>query len=163
MSRRKKPAGATYPNRSDLQAQPPTAATGLPYGEHQALVQAQQAMPIASPAGPAPSPVPADQQALALAQAMPPPSNPLDQPSTRPNEPITAGLPSGPGDNSLAPLNTDTGPDLDVLALGSYLPMLEVLSARPGSSSELRQLVRRVRSNLPPGYDFGNPQNGGVV
>lgn len=110
-------AGMPSGNRTDLAAKAPT---GLPYGEAGALQAAQQAVPMgaqpspAAPGGPpgmppgvsGPPGVPGGSNAppggladiLAAAQAMPPPSGPgLSAPTMRPNEPVTAGLPSGPG------------------------------------------------------------------
>lgn len=82
-------------------AQPIQAPTGLPYGEHQALVEAQQQVPlpagpgmVESPGMPVPDPFSA---AMSAGQAMRPPDPILYGPSTRPREPVTAGLPVGPG------------------------------------------------------------------
>lgn len=83
--------------------QAPAAPTGMPYGEHQASIQAQQQMPVA--AGNAPPPPPAGggggdpmMAALQGALGMQPPGGPgLLGPSQRPTEPVTHGLPSGPG------------------------------------------------------------------
>lgn len=84
--------GARYANRSDLRTPAaPAAPTGLPYGEHKQLADAQRAVP----AGPAPTPgVPPPGAAQAAAQ---PGSLPWMHPSGRPNEPVQAGLASGPG------------------------------------------------------------------
>jgi hypothetical protein len=87
--------GKAYSNRTDLQG--PQAPTGLPYGDRAKLIAAQKAVP----AGPAPAPMPA-------APAGPPPSQPgaagpapgslpFTHPTQRPGEPVTAGLPLGPG------------------------------------------------------------------
>lgn len=107
MPRRAKPAGGQYPNRSDLQAQPPRAPTNMAYGEHKAMIEAQQAMPMPqAPPPPTPQPgapqggVPFDQlfaQAMQEAEAMEPMQVGMNAPTSRPNEPITAGLSSGPG------------------------------------------------------------------
>lgn len=93
--------------------QPATADTGLPYGEHQALVAAQQAVPLPAtapvPTAPTPGvPAPGTPQAPPMdpaaalqmaAQSMRSPDERpgLFSPSRRPSEPVTAGLPSGPG------------------------------------------------------------------
>lgn len=66
--------GKAYTNRTDLK-QPITAPTGQAYGERKAQVDAQRAIP--------------------LPQA--PPVVPLGAPSQRPAEPVTSGLPVGPG------------------------------------------------------------------
>lgn len=86
---RKQPgaSGGAYSNRTDL-TQPVAVPTGLPYGERQELVQAQQQAPL---------PQQAPDQALAQAQAHPFQPVGLGDPTQRPNEPIQHGLPSGPG------------------------------------------------------------------
>lgn len=65
--------GVAYPNRTDMTAsagtQPATAPTGQPYGQHGQQIAAQQAIPLPA----------------------------FDAPTGRPNEPVTAGLNSGPG------------------------------------------------------------------
>ena len=85
-------------------AQQPAAPTGQDYGDHQAQIQAQQAMPLPDVKASAPtpgggSPAPATPPgadpiaaALGMAPPEPPPWNagPMD-------EDVTAGLPSGPG------------------------------------------------------------------
>lgn len=88
--------GTRYPNRTDLQGAqlPPNAPRGLPYGDRQKLVAAQQAVPMGTPGvasspgqgqGSPPSPGPA------------PGSLPFTGPTQRPLEPVTQGLPIGPG------------------------------------------------------------------
>jgi len=73
--------GSTYTNRSDLAAdvQPVAVKTGQTYGEAGRQEAAQQAVPLPD--------------LLARLQSMPG----LTDPSARPDEPLTAGLPVGPG------------------------------------------------------------------
>lgn len=80
--------GGAYANRTDM-TQPVRTATGQPYGQAQALEQAQQAAPL-------PQQAPMD-QILGAAQNFN--FNPvqLNAPTARPNEPITQGLPMGAG------------------------------------------------------------------
>ena len=88
--------GQSYANRSDLRQRtvaPATAPTGLPYGEHQQLVNAQRAIPVGSP--PVPSAPPS--APTSAAPVVQPGSLPFVGPTARPNEPVQAGLPSGPG------------------------------------------------------------------
>lgn len=66
----------------------------------------------------------------------------LDDPSERDYEPVTAGLPVGPGPGPEA-LGMGFEPERD--RLRDYLPMLELVASQPGSSSALRQLVRTIR------------------
>jgi hypothetical protein len=75
--------GTAYANRTDLQGngqgrQPVSVPTGLPYGERQQLQQSQQAVPMA---GAAPQLPPA----------------PFNRPTDLPDQPVTHGLPFGPG------------------------------------------------------------------
>src|SRR5690242_6908610 len=64
--------GQAYPNRSDL-----NGPGGLPYGQNQQLQQSAQAM--------------------AQAGQVAAPPLPFNRPTERPDEPVTHGLPSGPG------------------------------------------------------------------
>lgn len=74
------------------------AATGQQYGKATAQMASQRALPVAPPPGPAVAPPTGG----APGPQMPPgpaPGQvvPLDAPSMRPDEPVTAGLPVGPG------------------------------------------------------------------
>lgn len=71
---------AAYPQRSDLRsALPKKAVPGQPYGEATKQLAAQEAVPMGAS--------PADA----------PPLAPFDRETERPDEPITAGAPFGPG------------------------------------------------------------------
>jgi hypothetical protein len=71
-------SGAAYPNRTDMQGgtQPVRAPSGGEYGDRKRLEGLQQAMPLPN-----------------LADKV----VPIDAPTARPNEPVTAGAPIGPG------------------------------------------------------------------
>jgi hypothetical protein len=89
-SRQGKP-GQAYGQRSDLQAA--KAPTGLEYGQHKQLIDAQHAVALPqagtapAPTGP-PSPPPGGAPVVLGA---------FDRPTEQPNVPVTAGLPVGPG------------------------------------------------------------------
>jgi hypothetical protein len=97
--------GARYPNRRDLQAGPRKVpvmnAPSSQYGQGAALKAAQQAVPMAS--GPMQSGAPAtppgapDPMSAALNFQPTTPVVPIHADTTNPNEPVTAGLPTGPG------------------------------------------------------------------
>lgn len=106
MPRRRKPAPSPG-NQGGYGAQPAQAPTGMPYGDRQATIESQQALPMAqvvptggtNGAGGAPEPPNAAQRLQAAVQAarrMRPPT-PLTGPSQRPLEPLTAGMATGPG------------------------------------------------------------------
>lgn len=94
-----------YPNRSDLRNPTkklaPKAAPGQTYGEAGKQIAAQQQVPMA------PQPQPAVAQPQPVERPRPGQFGPLDRPTERPNEPVTAGAPFGPG--RMAPMNGYTG------------------------------------------------------
>lgn len=80
--------GTSYSNRTDLVAQPVRTGTGQTYGDAKAQADAQRAMPLAG--GPAPIPgAPPEVEHPAIGS--------LYAPTARPDEPVTAGIDSGPG------------------------------------------------------------------
>lgn len=99
--------GTAYPNRSDLTPTAPVpvqAATNQPYGEAGQQEAAQRVLPVApppavpSPGGGGGAPVPGGAGPGAPAPQGPVPGQmPWTHPTQRPNEPVTAGLPTGPG------------------------------------------------------------------
>lgn len=93
--RRRGRPGASYAQRTDLNAGPRTlpvqAAPSQGYGERVAQERAQQAVPMA----PAPGPPPVAAGAAPAGPIALPPA--LDAPTGRPDEPVTAGSPTGPG------------------------------------------------------------------
>ena len=78
---------AAYPQRTDLNMAP-SAVPGQTYGEAGAQMAAQRAVPMGAPAAPAAPKAPT---------VVPGQYGPLDRPTERPNEPVTAGAPFGPG------------------------------------------------------------------
>ena len=82
---------AAYGQRTDLNMAP-TAVPGQTYGEAGAQIAAQRAVPMGASAAPAtPSATPS------APTSTPGQYGPLDRPTERPNEPLTAGAPFGPG------------------------------------------------------------------
>jgi hypothetical protein len=133
--------GVNYPQRSDLRSGPlpPTAPTGLQYGQHTALIEAQRQIPMAPAGATAPAPTAPPPTAPAPPPVLPGSLGAFDRPTDRPGEPVTAGLPTGPG----------PGPE----ALGLGGPMLgkslaDVLAdvASASASPELAQLAQRARA-----------------
>lgn len=81
-------SGGNYPQRTDL-AQPVRVPNNLPYGQRKQMEEAQSASPL-----PQQDPL---AQVLSMAQDTNFNPVPLNAPSARPNEPVTAGLASGAG------------------------------------------------------------------
>lgn len=72
------------------------------YGENKVYEQQQKVMPAAEAQALPPAPVPQmDQAAPESPYAQLPPIGAFNAPTTRPEEPVTAGGPYGPGPNSL--------------------------------------------------------------
>lgn len=150
--------GKAYPNRSDMPGKvlPVAAAGGQTYGQRGSQEAAQRAVPMAGAPSTPPTqgaPGPAGLQLPAqLPPGIPPPGGgtPLDAPTTRANEPVTAGAAMGPGPDSAA-----LGPDpktlmrnADFVALAPYLPAMEEAANRAGSTESMRQIVRRLKGTL---------------
>lgn len=128
--------GRAYPNRSDLAAT--TVPPSTQYGQGVQLERVRDAGRAAAAANPAPS------------MPLPEAPGPFHRPTDRPDEPITAGLSSGPG----------AGPDVlglggenagDYARVARYLPVLELVASRPEASELARNFVRLVRGSIRPG------------
>lgn len=132
--------GAAYANRSDLTGQklPVATAPGQPYGESKQLIQAQRAVPMAAPQAPA-APAPAQPQAGAGGAAGQSLADILTQiglqprsltgPTRTPN-PVTHGLPVGPG----------AGPEVLSTPSDDYLGQLRAIYAQHPTEA-LRELI----------------------
>lgn len=131
--------GTAYGNRTDLTTQAPSAAPGQTYGVAAAQLRAQQQVPLPKQAAPPPAAgggaAGSSSPATPAAPPMTPPGalGPLDAPTQRPDEPITAGLNTGPGpgpealgQGQLSPIDEiramyAANPSPDVLRLLQYL------------------------------------------
>lgn len=82
------------------QYQAPKAPNDQAYGQRGDQIAAQQAMPLPQNAAPPPRPStsgPTGPSVIDAAAGFDPGITPLTAPSTRPGEPVTAGLSTGPG------------------------------------------------------------------
>lgn len=114
--------GTPYPNRSDLR-QAVTVAPARQYGERQAAMAQQQAIPLPKRVGEQiaggsspPSPAPPGGGGPPASSDVPggiPPGLGYHDPTARPNEPVTAGLSTGPGPGPSPTLHRD--PETDAL------------------------------------------------
>jgi hypothetical protein len=146
--------GKSYSQRSDLNVAP-RAATGQQYGKAGAQLASQRQVPVARPATdvvPTVAPAPTAPRPLSgtIPGLAPGTVTPLDAPTERPNEPITAGLPIGPGAGPEVLGALGAQPDDDGVGdLAPYLPMLEFMASQPGASTQTRNFVRRLRGAKP--------------
>lgn len=114
--------------------------SGGTYGQGKEMMEQQQGAPIAK----APSPT-----ATATRMRNLPQVTPLTAPTQLPDEPVTAGIPMGPGagpEALMLPKNEDTTVDRERLM--SYLPALEAAALNPNSSQAFRNYVRVLRAEL---------------
>lgn len=72
---------------------------------------------------------------------------PIGAESQWPEVPVTDGAAMGPG-RGMEALNIPNQDEDTRARLSSYLPVLEYLANRPGSSSAARNLVRRIKSEI---------------
>jgi hypothetical protein len=127
---RTSPPGTIHSNRTDM-VQPARAKTGQTYGVAGAQIAAQQAMPLpAAPPTPTPGGPPSaaggGANPLAVLAGLPG----LTDPTQRPNEPLTSGLPIGAGPNGPgAPASPGTSLIRKMIAAGNGDPVLFQLLA----------------------------------
>lgn len=143
--------GTAYPNRSDLQAtEPVEVAPAKEYGERQQQQAAQRALPIApSPTAQPPASPPAPQAPPQPPQAGMAPGAvhmlgndlPWLHPSERPNEPVTAGLPTGAGPGPEALTGVGAMAANQAAEQGSLKTLLASLASAPASSTAIRDLA----------------------
>jgi len=121
---------------SDIATQVAQAPKGAEYGEAEATLRRQQVQPVAGGATPTPSSGPSP----APMPGMGPGEIPgLADPSSFPEEPLTAGLASGPGPGPEALRSASFGPqELSVLR-AVYLKY---------QNDDLRRLIEWTESNL---------------
>ena len=119
----------------------------LPYGEGQALMQTQQSAPLAAAPSIEQSSMPSGLASAAASQ----PVIGLNEPSARPNEPVTAGagMGAGPGMEALGPSPDQTFNkqlQADNQRLVQYLPSLEQMANDPSASNTFRNFIQYLKS-----------------
>ncbi len=121
--------GNAYPNRSDLRTQKIQVPPSKEYGQGERLRAAQQTVPMA---GTPSAPPTAGAGGAAPVYSRPSDTPNLTDPTQRPNEPLTAGLPfgAGPGPEAMGP-----PPMSDVEAR-----LRALYAVHP--TTELRELIR---------------------
>lgn len=121
--------------------------SGFAYGQNKAINEQQQAAPLAntseaSTSGPTPMP-----------GAMLPEITPLTAETQFPNQPITDGMPVGPGAGpevlNLPPIESS---DMNNQLLAQYLPVMQVWAEYPGTSQDTKDYVRYLST-----MTLGNP------
>ena len=138
------PAAVSGPGRLSKRTdgrQPVETLPDAKYGEQAAFQAAQQAAPMSeTPGG----------NAASLGSMMPDLSGitPMGAPSQFPDQPITAGMPTGPGEGATTAPQAPTLSPEDAQRLRGYIPTLVLLASREDASPATRQFVRQLRAEL---------------
>lgn len=115
-----------------------TNYTGFTYGQNKAVNEQRKAAPIKS--------APMGEVAPAVAAPAGPAIIPLDMPTQRPNEPITAGVDMGPGPGSEVlnlPQGVGIGQDVD-----SGIQAIRALYMRDPRNQDLRRILELVDQQI---------------
>jgi hypothetical protein len=120
-----------------------SAPTGMPYGEHQALMQQESSAPMSASATPPPAPSIAPGGAPTSAPGQGPAGVPFGAPTTMPNQPVTHGVDIGLGAGSES-LPVEQQPQY--AQQGPMTQMLSQLAARD-TTGVLAQLYQSARSS----------------
>ena len=89
------------------------------------------------------------QSAAPMAASQMPKITPLDAPTERPDEPVTAGMDRGPGPGRASigmPKSAQDQSSRDAMQIATYLPALEAAANRPGVPPSFVRFVRHLRS-----------------
>lgn len=113
--------------------------SGMPYGENQDFEEMQSSAPMSA----APTAKRAGGRAKAAPQGMS--ATPLFAPTSRPDEPITAGASFGPGETPASnSFNTDY--DDDMSTIKQYIPDLETAMKFPNTPKTFIALVNYLKN-----------------
>ena len=144
--------GTAYGNRSDLNKQEPiTTAPGQEYGQRAQQQAAQRTVPLAPPpqpspaaAGGAPAPTPSAEPPAPIINGLGKGNAGLGlwtHPTERPDEPITAGMASGPGPGPEVLGGVGAAAANGAVEQGTLKSLLGTLANGPQSSTALRDLA----------------------
>ena len=155
---RNSPSTTRNPNRSDLAA-PVTAAPNQPYGIAAQQIAAQGVVPMGpqpiaggGQAGPPSAPsdpnaMVAALQAHAAAGGGPHPQG-FTRPTERPNEPVTHGLPIGPGAGPEALTGIGGITRDNMMGQATLGQLLSQLASQPGAPSAVQDLATRASAGI---------------
>ena len=138
------------PNRADLTRPTVQQVPGQGYGEAAAQRSAMQAIPLPTPQAPggaAPAAVapPAGPMSALPGAPMVGANGPLTRPTERPNEPVTHGLPMGPGAGPEALQGVGATARETAVEQGTLTHLLTNLAATPGATSAIKDLAARAQ------------------
>jgi hypothetical protein len=137
------------PNRSDLTRPTSQAVPGQEYGEAAQQRSAQQAIPMGQPPLPTPQAqsAPTSQGPMSALSGAPMvgANGPLTRPTERPNEPVTHGLPMGPGGGPEVLDGIGAAAREGAVEQGTLSHLLTSIAASPGATSAIKDLAARAQ------------------
>jgi hypothetical protein len=116
-------------------------AEGFAYGMNKQINEQAASAPMAK----APQPRPASASKMMSASPLPP-VIPITAETMDLNDPITNGVPVGPGANSIPGLPSGPTEDPDINMIRDYYPMLEFWASQPGTSQATKDYVQYLRT-----------------
>jgi hypothetical protein len=153
----KRAARQLQPNRADLTRPTATTVPGQGYGEAAQQRSAMQAIPLPAPrlspgggsslSPTGPSPLGSQPSAVAGAP-MVGANGPLTRPTERPNEPVTHGLPVGPGAGPEALQGVGAAARQGAVEQGTLTHLLTSLAAGPNATSAIKDLAARAQQGV---------------
>lgn len=115
--------------------------SGMPYGENAEFNTMQAAAPMAASPSAA-SPRAMERKASQSGRQ----ATPLFAPTQRPDEPVTAGAPFGPGEGPAMNPGVNQLAARDAQALGRYLPSMMAMAEDPNTPEGFKRFVRHLRN-----------------
>ena len=146
---RSTPQGKLQPNRSDLTRPTSQAVPGQGYGEAAQQRSAQQAIPMGAPPVPGGGTIPPTASPPTgppqAPLAIPGGAGALSRPTERPNEPVTHGLPMGPGGGPEVLDGIGGAAREGAVEQGTLSHLLTSIAANPGATSAIKDLAARAQ------------------
>ena len=116
-------------------------AEGFAYGMNKQINEQAAGAPMAK----APQPRPASASKIMSASPLPA-VTPITAETMDVNDPITNGVPVGPGANSIPGMPSGPTEDPDINMIRDYYPMLEFWASQPGTSQATKDYVQYLRT-----------------
>jgi hypothetical protein len=121
-----------------------TKMTGMAYGENADYNDMQQSAPMSASQS-AKSPAVQRRQAQTSGKKAAS-AKPLFSPTDRPEEPVTAGAPFGPGDGPTMQPGVGAIATSDAKGLAKYLPQMMTMAGDPNTPDGFKRFVRHLRN-----------------
>jgi hypothetical protein len=116
-------------------------AEGYAYGMNKQINEQAAGAPMAK----APQPRPTSASKMMSASPLPA-VTPITAETMDVNDPITNGVPVGPGANSIPGMPSGPTEDPDINMIRDYYPMLEFWASQPGTSQATKDYVQYLRT-----------------